>query len=215
MRIRAILFDMDGVLIEAREWHYEALNRALELFGFGISRFDHLTTFDGLPTRRKLEILTLERGLPKELHEFINELKQIYTMELVYTKCKPVFVHEYALANLRAEGYKIAVCSNSIRQTVDAMMEKSGLIKYLDCIVSSSDVIHGKPSPEMYTKAMASLEVPPEECLIVEDNENGIRAARAARGHLLVVQEVVETNYQNIKARIAKIDAADFQDAIL
>ena len=59
MKIKAILFDMDGVLIEAKEWHYEALNRALKLFGMPVSRFDHLTTFDGLPTMKKLELLSI------------------------------------------------------------------------------------------------------------------------------------------------------------
>ena len=60
MAIKAILFDMDGVLIEAKEWHYEALNRALSLFGCPISRYDHLQTFDGLPTLKKLELLSLD-----------------------------------------------------------------------------------------------------------------------------------------------------------
>ena len=63
MQIKAVLFDMDGVLIDAKEWHYEALNRALALFGMPISRFEHLTTFDGLPTRKKLEMLSLELSL--------------------------------------------------------------------------------------------------------------------------------------------------------
>lgn len=53
--IKAVLFDMDGVLIDAKDWHYEALNKALGLFGLGISRYDHLHTFDGLPTNVKLE----------------------------------------------------------------------------------------------------------------------------------------------------------------
>ena len=79
-KIRAIVFDMDGVLIDAREWHYEALNQALGLLGFSISRFDHLSTYDGLPTRRKLEMLSMERGLPRALHDFINALKQEYTI---------------------------------------------------------------------------------------------------------------------------------------
>ena len=73
--IKAVLFDMDGVLVEAKEWHYEALNRALDLFGMAISRVDHETTFDGLPTSRKLEMLSVERGLPRELHSFLNEMK--------------------------------------------------------------------------------------------------------------------------------------------
>ena len=94
-RIQGVIFDMDGVLIDAKEWHYEALNKALGLFGFQVSRYDHLSTFDGLPTRHKLEMLSLERGLPKGLHSFINELKQQYTLETVYTRCKPTFAHQY------------------------------------------------------------------------------------------------------------------------
>lgn len=189
---------MDGVLIDAKEWHYEALNRALDLFGMPISRFDHLTSFDGLPTRKKLEMLTVERGLPKELHEFINEMKQCYTMEMVSVQCKPTFIHEYALSRLKASGYRIAVCSNSVRQTVEAMMSKSNLMSYLDFIVSNEDVAMGKPNPEMYLKAMKQFDLMPTECLVVEDNDNGIKAAKASGAHLLVVKNVHETNLEKI-----------------
>ncbi len=206
MSIKAILFDMDGVLIEAKEWHYEALNKALELFGMPISRHDHLTTFDGLPTRKKLEMLSLEKGLPKELHEFINEMKQQYTMDLVHTSCKPRFAHQYALSSLKAQGYRLAVCSNSIRNTVVTMMQKAGLDSYLDVMISNEDVSKGKPDPEMYLKAMAHFNLSPHECLIVEDNENGIRAAKASGGHLLVVREVDDTNLHSIHARIAEVE---------
>lgn len=206
MTIKAVLFDMDGVLIEAKEWHYDALNRALDLFGMPISRYDHLTTFDGLPTRKKLEMLSLEKGLLKELHEFINEMKQQYTMDIVYAECKPSFVHQYALSSLKAKGYRMAVCSNSVRNSVVTMMERAGLDQYLDIMISNEDVSKGKPDPEMYLKAMSRLDLAPHECLIVEDNENGIKAAKASGGHLLVVKEVDEVNLQNIQARIAEIE---------
>lgn len=208
MTIKAVLFDMDGVLIDAKEWHYEALNKALELFGMPISRFDHLTTFDGLPTRKKLEMLSLDRGLPNQLHEFLNEMKQRYTMEIVHTQCKPRFVHEYALSSLKSREYKLAVCSNSVRASVEAMMQKAELEKYLDLMVSNEDVSKGKPNPEMYLKAMSYFQLQPDECLIVEDNENGIKAAQAAGGHLLVVHDVSETSLENITARIREIETA-------
>ena len=208
MTIKAVLFDMDGVLIDAKEWHYEALNRALELFGMPISRFDHLTTFDGLPTRKKLEMLSLDRGLPNQLHEFLNEMKQRYTMEIVHTQCKPRFVHEYALSNLKSMGYKLAVCSNSVRASVETMMQKAELEKYLDLMVSNEDVSKGKPDPEMYIKAMSYFQLQPDECLIVEDNENGIKAAQASGGHLLVVRDVTETNLENVTERIREIESA-------
>lgn len=205
--IKAVIFDMDGVLIEAKDWHYEALNKALNLFGHTISRHEHLTTYDGLPTSRKLDILSVERDLPVELHQFINEMKQMYTMEIVYAQCKPTFVHQYALSSLKSQGYKLAVASNSIRNTVEVMMEKSCLDQYLDRKFSNEDVPNAKPAPDIYIKAIESFGLLPEECLIVEDNENGIRAARASGAHVLVVEDVADVNLDNITARIEQINA--------
>jgi HAD superfamily hydrolase (TIGR01509 family) len=208
VKIKAVLFDMDGVLIDAKEWHYEALNRALDLFGMPISRIDHLTTFDGLPTRKKLDLLSLERGLPTQLHEFINEMKQQYTMELVHTKCKPRFTHEFALATLKKKGYRLAVCSNSVRRTVEAMMNKSDLTKYFDLMVSSEDVVNAKPDPEMYLKAIKFFNLKPDECLIVEDNDNGIRAAKETGAHLLIVNEPGEVNLDGLLKVINAVETS-------
>jgi beta-phosphoglucomutase len=200
--IKAVIFDMDGVLIEAKDWHYEALNRALRLFGFEISRYEHLTTFDGLPSSKKLEMLSIERGLPRELHAFINELKQSYTMELVHAKCRPQFVHEYALSQLKSKGYQLALSSNSIRATVDVMMEKAKLVPYFDQILSANDVAQTKPDPAIYLEAIRRLGRSPEECLAVEDNHNGIKAATASGAHVMVVKHVLEVNLDNILANI-------------
>lgn len=208
-RIKAVIFDMDGVLIEAKDWHYEALNRALGLFGMEISRYDHLVTYDGLPTADKLEMLTKEKGLPRALHSFINEMKQKYTMEIVHAQAKPRFYHEYALSKLRAHGYKMAVCSNSIRNTIEVMMHKAALEKYFDFYVSAQDVTKGKPNPEIYVTAINKMRLAPADCLIIEDNENGIKAAKASGAHLMVVQTVEEVNYENIMNHLEKIEQAE------
>jgi beta-phosphoglucomutase len=205
-KIQAVLFDMDGVLIKAKDWHYEAMNQALGLFGMEISRYDHLVTYDGLPTVRKLEMLSLERGLPVMLHEFINTMKQKYTMDIVHSKCRPLFFHEYALSRLRSEGYRMAVCSNSIRATIEIMMAKADLDKYLEFIISAQDVPSGKPDPAMYNEAISRLRLRPDQCLILEDNENGIKAAKASGAHLMTIGTVEEVNYQNIKDRISQIE---------
>ena len=167
MAIEAVVFDMDGVLIDAKEWHYHALNRALEHFGYAISRAEHLSTFDGLPTTRKLEMLSQEKGLPRGLHRFLSELKQQYTIEQVHVNCKPLFVHEYTLSNLKARGYKLGLASNSIKSTVKLMMEKSNLEPYLDVMLSNEDVDLPKPHPEIYLKAAEMLKVRPADCLVV------------------------------------------------
>ena len=205
--IKAVVFDMDGVLIDAREWHYEALNRALALLGYEITRYEHLSTYDGLPTKQKLQMLTVEHGLPEELHAFMNSLKQQYTLEFVATRCKPVFQHQYALARLAQAGYKLGVASNSVRRTVEEMMERSDLLQYLDVIVSNEDVAKGKPDPEMYVKAMATLGVEPHEVVVVEDNENGVKAAMAAGAHVLVVGSPEDVTLDAIQGRIAAAES--------
>ena len=201
-RIKAILFDMDGVLIDARDWHYEALNLALSPFGLEIDRDAHLATFDGLPTRTKLEMLSKSRGLPRGLHRFVNTMKQKYTIDMVRQRCHPVFQHQYALSHLKAAGYKIAVCSNSVRQSLEQMMQRASLDRFLDLMLSNEDVTKPKPDPEIYTSAMSRFGLAPDECLIVEDNENGIRAARASGGHVHVVSNPGDVTYERIMTAI-------------
>ena len=208
-KIKAVIFDMDGVLIEAKDWHFNALNRALGLFGHTISRYDHLVTFDGLPTVTKLDMLTLERGLPEKLHEFINELKQKYTLELVHQHCKPRFYHEFALSQLKSQGYRLGCGSNSVRDSIEVMLEKSDLMKYMEIVVSAQEVSEPKPSPEMYERIISNFNLHPEECLIIEDNENGIKAAKASGAHVLIVNEVDEVNIENIIQKIEKINSKE------
>ncbi|OUM09047.1 HAD family hydrolase [Pseudomonas syringae] len=207
--IKAVIFDMDGVLIDAKEWHYDALNKALGLFGYNISRHEHLTAYDGLPTSRKLDMLSVERDLPVALHGFINEMKQQYTMEIVHAQCKPTFVHQYALSSLKTLGYKLAVASNSIRNTVDVMMDRADLGRYLDLQLSNEDVKHAKPAPDIYLKAIRQLGLLPTECLIVEDNENGIKAARASGAHVLVVAHTCDVNLSNILGRLEAVNVGE------
>jgi beta-phosphoglucomutase len=202
-KIKAILFDMDGVLIDARAWHYEALNLALSPFGLGIDRDAHLATFDGLPTRVKLDMLSKSRGLPKKLHGFVNTMKQKYTVDMVRQHCHPVFQHQYALSRLKDAGYKIAVCSNSIRQSLELMMQRAGLDRFLDLMLSNEDVKNAKPDPEIYLTAMAKFGLTPGECLIVEDNEHGIRAARASGAHVLVVGDPGDVTHERLLSAIA------------
>lgn len=207
-KIEAVVFDMDGVLVDAKEWHYHALNRALHLFGFEIERYDHLVTFDGLPTRRKLEVLSRDGGLPSALHPFINELKQLYTIELIHVQCKPSFQHQFALSRLKSAGYRLGVASNAVRRSVELLMDKSRLRPYLDVLLSNEDVVRPKPNPEIYTKAFEQLAVSPDRALVVEDNENGIEAARAAGAHVMVVDSFGAVTYDNVVAHIGRAEQA-------
>ena len=123
--IEAVIFDMDGVLIDAKQWHYEALNSALELFGYTISLEEHLTRFDGLPTKSKLSTLTDEQGLPQELHSLINEIKQERTLRIAAQYCFPKPNLLTVLTYLKNEKYCLGLATNSIRMTTEAMIADS------------------------------------------------------------------------------------------
>jgi beta-phosphoglucomutase len=206
-RIRAVIFDMDGVLLEAKEWHYEALNRALAHYGHVITRQEHLTTYDGLSTRRKLEMLTREHDLPATFHDRINDLKQQYTLELIESLCEPLPIHEFALATLKSEGYVVGLASNSIRQTVDVAMERANLSQYFDFTLSNQDVSKPKPHPDIYLAAMDRAGALPSEVVVVEDNHHGVEAATRAGGHVCRVGSVYDVTYNRIRGFIDAVEA--------
>ena len=206
MTIKAVIFDMDGVLIDARDWHFQALNEALGLFGFRIDEKLHNSQFDGLPTRIKLDILSKDFGLPRSLHPIIQEVKQNRTLRIAAEKCFPSTQHLLLLGRLKHEGMKIGVATNSIRQTAEYMLEYAGISKYLDSLVTNEDVSHPKPDPEIYQMTCSLLQVEPRETLVFEDNENGIRAATRAGCQVVEVASPAEVDlgkYFSQNSRIA------------
>ena len=205
-RISCVLFDLDGVLVDATEWHYVALNRALALFGFDITRYEHLSGYNGLPTRTKLEMLSVEKGLPAALHNTLSGLKQVYTRDEILTKCRPVFEKEYMLGRLRAEGYRMAICSNSIRESLQMMVQQSGLTEYFEFLVSNEDVPRSKPNPEIYTTAMTRMGVNPDETLIVEDSAHGLEAARRSGAHVCQVAGFADVDYFKVRSAIDRAE---------
>ncbi len=192
---KAVLFDMDGVLVDAREWHYEALNKALALFGYTITREEHENYYDWLPTKTKLKKLTEEKWLPESLHKFINEMKQQYTVDAIYNNSCVDFSKQLMLKKLKNKWLKLTCCSNSIKNSIEMMLSKTWILEYFDLIISNEDVKEPKPSPEMYLKAMKKLNVKPEETIIVEDSPHWIQAAKATWVKLLIVNNAQDVNW--------------------
>ena len=203
-KIKLVIFDLDGVLVEAKNLHYEALNKALGN-EYAISWKEHLSKYDGLKTNQKLEMLTKVKGLSVELHSQIWEKKQKFTLEEL-RNLKPDGVLLSVMNTLVDEGYKIAVCSNSIRKTVLTVLSKLGLMEFMDYIISNEDVQNSKPHPEMYWRAISKMGCLPEETLIVEDSPYGLLAASRSKAHILRVKNPSEVTPTNIFKKIEEIE---------
>lgn len=189
MQIKLIIFDLDGVLVDSRDMHYEALNRALRDVAptYIISRDEHLSTFDGLSTTKKLSLLS-ERGLDPNLHKMIWEKKQTYTNEIIdkeYTVDPRIIL---ILKQLKLEGYLLYVASNSIHSTVKTILLRKGFMEYIDYFASNQNVKLPKPNPEIYFHCMSHAGVSVQQTLILEDSHIGRKAAIASGAYLLPIE---------------------------
>lgn len=187
----AFLFDLDGVLVNAVEWHAEAFLKAIREAGYELSADDHMRNLNGLPTMEKLRKLrVLERD-----REGIAARKKELTYELFLKHCKPDQEKIDLLALLDREGYFVACCSNAKTESVHKMLELSGLDLYVDVVLGSDDVQYPKPDPEIYLKAAELLDVSPKHCMIFEDSDVGVEAAkRSYMSYLRVTYDMVNAD---------------------
>lgn len=198
-KYKAILFDLDGVLVNMPKGHYEALNKALSLFGAKIEEDEHHSFFNGLPTRKKVEELERQGRLPEGLREFINSIKQTYTKHVIPQHCPPEYSKILMLQSLKNRGYKLACCSNSTKETLHLMLKSAHLFDFFDFIIGNDEVRNPKPHPEIYQVAFERLGVAPNETVIVEDSPHGIAAAKASGARIIEVRNTDDVHLDLFK----------------
>jgi HAD superfamily hydrolase (TIGR01509 family) len=209
-----IIFDLDGVLVDAKIMHFNSLNSALASVGQDIiSMQDHLSTYDGLKTREKLQMLTRKKRLPLSSHDLVWERKQENTDKAVSCMSRDERLIDL-FKNLKSKKLKIACCSNSIRTTCFKMLTNIGIIEYFDIIISNEDVKNSKPHPEMYWKAMSMLSINPEDTLIIEDSPTGLAAAERSGATVCRVKGPSEVTISKIESKIynTEIKKAKWRD---
>ena len=208
-----VIFDLDGVLIDSKEYHFSAFNEALSSFDpkYVISKNEHLSSFDGLPTKSKLQKLTDTKGLPVHLHDEVWKVKQAKTLEILQNQIRVDEELVYSLKHLKSLGYIIAVASNSIQETVKIILTKLGLIEIIDFYLSNEDVTESKPHPEIFWKCMTKAKTIPRKTVIVEDSNFGRQAAVYSDAHLIPVDSRKDVN-QDLISRIENILGTEIED---
>ena len=201
--MKLVIFDLDGVLVDAREWHRVALNEALkEVCNYEISLEDHYGEFNGTPTRAKLQKLVARGVLELGQTDSVYELKQKKTIEVIEANANRRPEKIKLLKWLKNEDIHVACFTNSIRETTNLMLQKTGIIDLFDMITTNQDVENAKPDPEGYLMTLKKFEVSPHEALIIEDSPKGMEAAISSGCNVVRVNNPDEVNIELVKRHI-------------
>jgi len=214
--IDTIIFDLDGVLINSKNIHFESLNRALShnKLKYQISYEDHLQSFDGLPTSKKLEILNKKKLVPKRLNKKIKLKKNQLTRKLLkeyLTFDKKI----YSLFQKLSKKYKIGIATNAIEETLQIAIKKLRIGKFVKFSISTENIKNSKPHPEIYLRSIVSLNSKPKNTLVLEDSHNGRISAKEAGARLMPIKSLEDVTYKNITNFIEnkKIELSDKIDS--
>jgi len=200
LKLELVIFDLDGVLVDACEWHRIALNEALkEVCGYEIPLKEHYTTFNGLPSKIKLKQLIARDILDENDYEKTYTLKQEKTIDIIKEHCKIGDDKIDLMKWLHEQSIIVACFTNSIRETAYLMLENTGIIDELNYILTNQDVENAKPDPEGYNRVLHYFDVAKENAMIVEDSPKGLRAAYASGCKVLKVENATHVNIENLK----------------
>jgi len=193
MKNKIVLFDLDGVLVDACDWHYEALNRALkEVSNYEITRQNHEDIYNGLPTLTKLATLRKLGVITQEDIQKVSDLKQEHTVKVIEEFCVRDESKVKLITALKEKGYKIGVVTNSISKTAKLMLGNIGILPEIDLLLSNEDTDRNKPYPDPYIIAIHLLNSTCNETIIVEDSLKGIKSAKASGAVVRKVKNATE-----------------------
>ncbi len=209
---QAVIFDMDGVLVDSEPFHFENETRMFRKLGLDISDEEH-SHFTGVATDVMWQQISETRKLPLSVAE-LTELTVLESNQYFGSleKIEPLPGLVDLLEKLVATEIPLAVATSSDTVTMKNILEKSGLRKYFRFTVCRDDVENSKPEPDVFLHAAKLLGVPPENCLVFEDSRNGIKAAKAA-GMVCIAYSGGNSGHQDqsqADRRIAHFNELDF-----
>ena len=207
MNLELVIFDLDGVLVDACDWHKDALNEALkQTCDYVISDHQHCTVFNGLPTKVKIQKLINFGIVPNnpDVHAEINKIKQEETIRIISNLLDKDAPKIYLMEWLKGNNVKIACFTNCIRQTAELMLNRVGVLDYVQLLTTNEDVENAKPNPEGYIKTLEYFSINPENAVIVEDSPKGIESAHASRCNVLEVKNAKEVTIENLERFISE-----------
>ncbi len=180
--IKAVIFDLDGVLIDSEKLHYITWKKAFMEKGAELPLEEYREHYFGITATDIVKQFAERRNMPLSSEE-LKELayrKNVHYRELVAKELEPVKGAPELLEKLKKANFMIALATSTTRKNLQAVMKKTGLGRYMDSMVCAQDITKGKPDPEIFLKAASNIREKPENCLVIEDAPLGINAAKRA-----------------------------------
>ena len=177
--MEAIIFDMDGVLVDSPKYNWQAINKLIGEEGVNVSD-EKIKKYLGRSLRDQLRMLKEDYGIKEhDVNEFSKKLGKIQ-FEIYEKNIKKNGVIINLLEVLKSEGIKFALATSSHRWRADKILELLGLKNYFDVIITAEETEKHKPDPEIYLKTAETLKIQPENCVAIEDAVNGIQSGKNA-----------------------------------
>ena len=184
-KFRAIIFDMDGVIVDSEPRHERAFRDIFEQIGYGQTHGIHFPEYYGR-SDHALWVDFIAKHKPKHTIDQLSEWKQRRFLEMIREE-QPIFEDLPQLVQRLSLVYKLGLASGSYHPTIDAILSLKDLRQYFPVVVSVQDVQHGKPAPDVFLRAAELLQVPPRGCSVIEDSAAGVEAARAANMTVIAI----------------------------
>jgi len=197
-KIKGLLFDLDGTLIDSEKFHFDCWNEFLVQYGVVLDFKDWLSHYAGIPLPQNAQTIIGKYKIETDLHSFIERREQL-TFDGFRTK--DIALMPFALDFVQyfyERGFTLAVVTASPRIDVEAVFERNGLAKYFSLFVTRTDVSKSKPDPESYRVCVEKLGLQTAQCIVFEDTVNGVKSAVAAGITCYAVQNNVRA-HQKLK----------------
>lgn len=210
--MKAVLFDMDGVLIDSETFYMNGMYKWMKEAGFK-GHVEDVYVVIGTTMKQTYEII-------QKMFNYKYSIKELEDMNNTYFNNHPLDYKKIMIPgslalmrHLKSKGVKLAVCSSSPKDNIDHVMEVCGYKKYLDFEISGEQLSHSKPFPDIYLKASEVLDVKPDECIVIEDSRIGIEAGKNANMFVIAYKDEKFKQDQS-KASIAFSSMKEISDYI-
>lgn len=199
--MKAVIFDMDGVIIDSEPIHFEVDMQTMKDLGCNISA-EELMKYVGTTNEYMLTDIKKNYTISKSIEEIISYKVEMTKSKIIQSDLEPIEGIRELLSDLKNKNIPCAIASSSPRDFIDVVVSKFKLQDYFKYIVSGEEVENGKPAPDVYIETAKKLGISPRDCTVIEDSKNGVLAAKAAGMKCIGFQNLNSGNQDLSKADI-------------